>query len=246
MASNGKKILRLDGNFVAKVERLASGGVAGVGARYRTRRTTLEDIAKEIVIEAERITDLPARDGGGRDRGGLPGGREGYAFRKEVQAGGRRYKNSFNAEVTKKSGRLVVVAWNKHPYAGDVEYGNRRLGSRIFGRGGNYLALPITKAKYDKMQKSRNLSRAERRAKGWASASSEYQQDYRKRSKLRKQYGEEMRTRGIAFKRRGSSKSFAKLDASGKAWLFTRSVRTRDGYKIMRRAFRNVVRRKFR
>ena len=84
MASNGKKILRLDGNFVAKVERLASGGVAGVGARYRTRRTTLEDIAKEIVIEAERITDLPARDGRGRDRGRIRRGARVLHARREL------------------------------------------------------------------------------------------------------------------------------------------------------------------
>lgn len=247
-----KKRLQFDGNFEAEIYRTVSG-VEGVGRRFRTRRTTLVDVADDIIKEAKRIVDMPARRRGFEDKGGLPskvagGGRNiSYPFARSNT--GPTYRSSFRSKVEKRNGRLVIVVNNDHPWAGDVEYGTRRYGDRIFVKRARYLKIPITDIRAKKADKSRNLSLSERKKRGWASARDDYRAEYRKIYKKNRKSiaGLTPAQAGQYFSRpkRTFSKSFVMRDEIGRPWLFTRSVRTRNGYKILRRAMRNVARKKF-
>lgn len=250
-----RRRVQFDGNFEAEVYRAASG-LEATGRRFRTRRTTLQDVANDIVEESKRLVDMPARRTGFHDKGGLPsrgpgGGRTaGYPFRRTVT--GPTYRSSFKAKVEKQAGRLVVVVSNDHLKAEEIEYGNQRSGSRLRPKNSEFLALPITNARFQKGQKSRNLKLNERRAKGWPSASidrrTEYQYRYRRKRKAISRmtparYGAILQQPKIS--RATGAKSFVRKDEAGRPWLFTRSVKSSDGYKILRRAMRNVARRKF-
>lgn len=235
---------QFDGGFEATVYR-AAVGVGGELSRPRTRRTTLEEIAEEIIAEAQRIVDEPANSRR-RMSGGLPGygpgGRRNlqHDFRRSRQRGERTYRSSFDAQVEKRQGKLIVVAENTHDNADDVEYGTKRFG-RVRSGGSKRIPLPITEAAYRRIQKSRNLSRSERRRRGWNSASSAYQKEQRARLKQLKSGQKDLKL----SKGRRHSRSFPTRDGSGRPFLMVSEVRTWDRYAILQRAMRSVIRRRF-
>jgi hypothetical protein len=158
-----------DKNFELIVSRAALGGDRGavvgrVRGGSRRRRTTLQDIADEIVQHAKEIVDsevgLPSVSrGGGRNIG--------YDFRSEDRRG-RTYRASFGSEVRQENGRLVIVVFNDHPHAQDVEYGNangdvHEVGPSRANHG--YFKLPITEIAYARIRrrlKSRRKPLSER------------------------------------------------------------------------------------
>lgn len=251
----------LSSKFAAIVERQASGGSIGMFRAPRRRMTTLMDIAEDIVDTTKRLVDEPAESGRRRQFGGLPGTTAGgrrnpnYDFRRRRgSAGSRTYRSSISTSVEKKRGKLIVMVRNDHPRADDVEFGTRRNGTRIYSR--EYMAIPMTQRAYRRWQASRNLSRAERRARKWPSAAKGAEWRRRKRREitygLRNASGKKLK--GARLKkemaRRGSiqlskgrrhSRHFPAIHTDGRPALFTRVVKNYDGYAIIRRAIRTVA-----
>jgi hypothetical protein len=210
-----KNRVQLDKNFVSEVTIAASGGTSASMRKFRAKHTTLDEIAVQIINEAQRLADSPSNRV--RSRGGLPsstsGGRRNlqYPFRRSSPPGTRTYRASFTHRIAKRNGRLTILIENTHPHASDVEYGTKRNGSRIRPQKVDYLTLPLTQAKYRKMKKYVPVAK-----RGPAKS-----------------------------KKRNMNKSFPAMAKSGKyagkPVLMTRSVRTYGGYGIMRRAMNNIA-----
>lgn len=248
----------LGSKFVAQIEREANGGVSGMFRAPRVRRTTLIEIAEEIVDAVQDIVDEPAQRGRRRNFGGLPGTSRGgrrnlnYDFRRRRDAVGTpTYRSSTSASVDKKAGKLIVVVKNDHPHAADVEYGTKRKGASV--KSGKYMAIPITDKAYKRMQRNRNLSRAQRRAKGWESARPGAEWERRKKRDIargiRNKNGSIKKRKSLTSSglklskgRSGHGRSFPGIyNKDGKPAFFTRTRKNYDGYDILRRAVRTVA-----
>jgi hypothetical protein len=130
-------------------EAILGGGVqraVGSGS-VRRRRTTLVNVAENIIEEAKRITDsaegLPSVGPGGRRAAG-------YDFRAEDRKG-KTYRASFRYEIRRERGRFIVVVINDHEHAADVEFGNTDRGRSISVIDG-YMRIPITMAAYRRIK----------------------------------------------------------------------------------------------
>lgn len=252
----------LSSKFAAIIERQAAGGAIGMFRAPRRRMTTLTDIAEDLIDTTQRLVDEPAESGRRRQFGGLPGtvagGRRNpnYDFRRRRSGvGSRTYRSSLSTNVEKKSGKLIVMVRNDHPHADDVEFGTRRDGTRIVSR--NYMAIPLTQRAYRRWQASRNLSRAQRRARGWPSAAKGAEWERRKRREkaygFRNAAGKKLKGKklqknlysreGIKLSkgRSGHNRQFPAIHSDGRPALFTRVVKNYDGYAIIRRAIRIVA-----
>ncbi len=140
------------------------GPVVARGRGGRRSRTTLQDIAEEIIQHAKEIVDsevgLPSvTRGGGRNIG--------YDFRSEDRRG-KTYRASFGSGVKLEDGRLIIVVFNDHPHAQDVEFGNANgavveVGPSSTKHG--YFKMPITEIAYARIRRRLALRRKPRNNK---------------------------------------------------------------------------------
>jgi hypothetical protein len=174
-------------NFKATVYRevtVGGRGTAGVTKLQKTRRVRVDlvEIGNLISETAEGLASenprRPRNKGGllrARKVGGRVTPRPTYAFRRE-RAGDRQYQSSFtNAIVTGKGSNTRVAVYNLAPSANKVERGTGAEGAKVPARKKPF-HIPISVANAKRINAmNKSYTASQKRAKGWVSASKEYQ-----------------------------------------------------------------------
>lgn len=119
------------------------------------RRNTIESIAEEIIREAKRIVDsetgLPSiTTGGGRNIN--------YDFRSVDRRGGT-YRSSFKTKIVVRNRRTILVVFNDHQHAQDVEFGTGSGVESNSRADHGYFKLPITERAYRAFLRNAKLKR---------------------------------------------------------------------------------------
>ncbi len=238
-----KKRIQLDANFEGEVYSVASG-IGGRVRRQRSRRTTLQDVADNIIKEAQRIVDEPAN----RSKpalGGLPGtgpgGRRNLQHPFRRKAGTKTYRSSFKSRVEKIDGKLAVVVENTHEHAADVEYGTRSSGKEIGPKSKIYMGIPISQAFYRKLKKPLSYKeRVKRYGKPVKAAKVETAEIPDKKFNAL----DTMKARPTSTRKKKlrttASRSFPTMYQGKPLWV-RKSVKTYKAYGILRRAMRRVT-----
>jgi hypothetical protein len=256
---------KVDRNLEVAVENAAFGlTITGRQTRTRKRRTTLEAISEEIADEAKKIAkEMPARTR--RSDGGLAKSAPRHPFDRSNPSRSTYIKSIEALPVTRVRGRMSISITAKHSNADDVEYGSAGGVVKKVRAKGKRFTIPIHGWKYDQLQKSRNMSLKQRRAKGWPSASKEQRKIYSDlsnakrsaRSKSKRNLGLDSRMRAarrakdaLAARDRLSAKAgrarvIPMRGESGRFYIAVSSFETYNEYAILRRAMNRIAISKF-
>lgn len=221
--------------FEAAVYREAAGrGRRGsAGASVSSKETTsITEIAEFVANRAQQLASgkpgMP-RDTGGLRRARVAGGRvvpyPTYDFRRE-RSGIRQYQTSFTEPMARQTsgGRLIVTVFNLSPAAQRVEDGTGPEGFPIDPSGRRMFRMPISQRAYRRMNK--NMSVAERRARGLISGDPEYRAASKEHSRLL--------NRGFANTKQGDRGSKASLRSSQNKRLARKSSNSPNAGQIRR------------
>ena len=152
-------------DFEFAVSRAAMGGVNTNVRASRRRRTTLIQVGEEIIDEAKKIAarELPSRNAsGGRDVS--------YPFAAPDRTG-RTYTQSFGMRIERQAGRLRLIIFNNHEYAGDVEFGNANGVRRKVSRQTGFFTIPLSASGVARFRSRASSPEAKERARARATIS---------------------------------------------------------------------------
>lgn len=195
---------KTDRGLEIAVENAAFGlSITGRQTRTRKYKSSLEKISEEMAREAKQMAmQQPSR--ARRSDGGLSKIAARHPFdRSNPRRDG--YIKSIEAQpVTRVRGHMAISITAKHSNADDVEYGNAGGVVKKVRSTGKRFTIPIHKWRYDQFQKSRNMKIADRRDKGWPSASKEQRKIYSDKANAQRRLARKI-TRGKSVKGRTST-----------------------------------------